>query len=142
MINSLLNTTIGLPFRLFSIFVIDEKFDFNKQTLGLFIQDYIKSLIISSIFIVILTYAVLYLIEWGGPYFYVYVWIFTLVFAMIMMWVFPNIIQPMFNKFQELEVGDLREAIEQLAKENKFPLTKIYKMDASKRYIIYIYIYI
>lgn len=65
--------------------------------------------------------------------FWLYAWVFVFVVIMIFMTIFPTVIQPMFNKFTELEQGELRAGIEALAKRVNFPLTKIYCMDASKR---------
>lgn len=50
-----------------------------------------------------------------------------------MLTIYPVVIAPLFNKFTELEVGDLREKIENLAKQVEFPLTKLYKIDGSTR---------
>lgn len=50
-----------------------------------------------------------------------------------MMHIVPNYIMPLFNTYKDLEPGTLREKIEALAKQLKFPLTKIYVVDSSKR---------
>merc|ERR1719210_2759022 len=50
-----------------------------------------------------------------------------------MMWIFPTVIQPLFNKVEELEAGETRSAIEKLAERIDYPLKKLYKIDGSKR---------
>merc|ERR1719274_442726 len=52
---------------------------------------------------------------------------------MAMMWVYPNVIQPIFNKFETLKDEDLRKKIEDLAATVNFPLTKLFQIDGSKR---------
>ncbi|KAI9988975.1 hypothetical protein PInf_022696 [Phytophthora infestans] len=106
---------------------------FNKQTLGLFFMDMIKSF---GLFIVIgfpVTAALIYVIRWGGEYFYMYVWAFLFAFSVIMMTLYPVLIMPLFNKFTPLEEGDLRTRIEALAASLNFPLTKLFVTDGSKR---------
>lgn len=49
-----------------------------------------------------------------------------------MMYIIPNFIMPLFNKFEILEDGPLKTSINELSEKIKFPLTKIYKMDGSK----------
>ena len=73
------------------------------------------------------------IIAWGGPLFYLYVWAFLFVFALFMISVYPIYIQPCFNKVEMLEEGTLRTKIEALAASVKYPLTKLFKIDGSKR---------
>lgn len=73
------------------------------------------------------------LISWGGEYFYLYMMIATVTLMLIFMHIIPSFIMPLFNKYEELGQGPLREEIEDCARELKFPLKKIYVVDASKR---------
>ncbi|POM63616.1 CAAX prenyl protease 1, partial [Phytophthora palmivora] len=102
------DTLVGIPFGLYSTFVVEARHGFNKQTLGLFFMDKIKSF---GLFIVIgfpVTAALIYVIRWGGEYFYMYVWAFLFVFSVVMMTLYPVLIMPLFNKFTPLEEGVLR----------------------------------
>jgi STE24 endopeptidase len=74
-------------------------------------------------------YLLLAVIEWGGEHFYLYVFGFVIAVNLIMLHIFPNYIQPLFNKYTELEKGELRDKIESLASKLKFPLTKIFVVD-------------
>lgn len=73
------------------------------------------------------------IIEWGGENFPYYLMGFTIVMLLILVNLVPDCIMPMFNKYEDLEDGSLKNAIQELAKELKFPLSKILKTDASKR---------
>lgn len=123
----------SIPFDLYRQFVIEEKFGFNKSTFGLYCSDFLKSEAITIAIGTPLLVTLLKIIEWGGPYFYVYVWGFLFVFAMVMLTIYPTFIQPCFNKVEPLEQGPLREAIESLASKVQFPLTKLFVIDGSKR---------
>ena len=130
---TLVGTVTSLPFELYSTFKIERKHGFNKQTIGLFVSDKIKSLIltfaIGGPFVALL----LYIIMKGGDYFYLYVWAFMFVFSVFMMTIVPVFIMPLFNKYEPLEEGELKKQIYALADRLKYPLTKLFVMDGSKR---------
>jgi len=128
-----INMVFGLPFELYSTFVIEEKHGFNKQTLRLFFEDKVKGIALSAVIGIPVLWVILYLIRWGGAYFWLYLWAFTVTFTLIMTMLYPTLIAPLFNKFEPLPEGDLREQIYVLAKRVDFPLTKLYKVDGSKR---------
>jgi len=125
----------SLPFQLWKTFVIEEKFGFNKQTVRLFIEDKIKYVLLMFFIGSPITGGIIAIVRWGGPNFYFYVWVFCFVVMMIMMFIFPEFIAPLFNKYEPLTDGVLYEEIEKLAnrQEVKFPLKKLYVMDGSKR---------
>ena len=124
---------VDLPFELYETFVLEEKFGFNKTTLNTFIKDQIKTFILFLIIIPIVISLLVYVIIKGGKYFYIFTEICAIILMFIFMWVYPNVIQPLFNKFKELEEGDLKNGIMDLAKRVNYPLKKIYEMDASQR---------
>lgn len=123
----------SLPFEVYMTFVIEEKFGFNKTTVSTFIKDQIKTFILYLIFLPPLMSLLVYIIIKGGKYFYIFVEIFVIILLFLFMWIYPNFIQPLFNKFKDLEEGDLKKQIFELANKVNFPLTKIYEMDESER---------
>lgn len=133
MLMVVINSVLGLPFELYSTFVIEERHGFNKQTLGLFFKDKIKSFFLFIVIGLPILSAVLGLIKWGGPYFWLYLWVFLLCVTLLMVTIYPTLIAPLFNKFEPLPEGDLRNKIYDLAKKVQFPLTKLYTVDGSKR---------
>jgi len=126
-------TIVHLPFGLYSTFVIEERHGFNKQTLSLYFIDKLKGLVLGVVLGAPAISALLYIIKWGGPYFYIYAWVFLFVFTLFMMTIYPNVIAPWFNKFDPLPDGELKTAIEALAASISFPLTKLFVVDGSKR---------
>ena len=124
---------IELPFELYETFIIEEKFGFNKTTFKTFIKDQIKTFILYIIFFPIIISLLVYVIIIGGKYFYIFTEILSIILIFIFMWIYPNFIQPLFNTFKELEDGDLKNKITNLAKILEFPLKKIYEMDQSQR---------
>ena len=128
------DTVIGLPFSLYRNFVVEEKHGFNKTTLGLFFRDKLISLLLTFVIGGPIIAAIISIIRWGGEYFFFYVWAFLLAVSVLMMTIYPTVIAPLFNKYTLLDTsGDLYKEIEKLAVKVKFPLTKIYTVDGSKR---------
>jgi len=130
---TIMGTITSLPFEIYSTFQIEKKHGFNKQTYGLFFSDKIKSLILTSLiggpFIALL----LTIIKAGGDYFYIYVWSFVFVFSVFMMTIVPEVIMPLFNKYETLPDSDLKTRIYKLADRLQYPLKKLFVMDGSKR---------
>ncbi|KAI8327388.1 peptidase family M48-domain-containing protein [Blakeslea trispora] len=130
---SLISTITTTPFSLYSAFVIEEKHGFNKQTLGLFFMDMLKSQLIMAVLMFPFMSAFIWIIQSTGDNFYLYVWGIAMLFQLLIITVYPNYIQPLFNKLTPLEEGELRSQIEQLAARIEFPLKKLYVIDGSKR---------
>ncbi|KAG0242743.1 peptidase family M48-domain-containing protein [Mortierella sp. GBAus27b] len=130
---TIFSTIISLPFTLYSTFVIEERHGFNKQTLRLFFSDLIKGHLVGGAIGMPFLAGFLKIIKIGGENFYLYVWLFMVAFQLIMVSIYPTLIQPLFNKFEPLPEGELRTMIEALASRIQFPLTKLFVIDGSKR---------
>jgi len=131
-IGGIYSTVVHFPFGIYYTFVIEERHGFNKQTIGLYLLDKVKGMLIGVVIALPTVSALLYIIKWGGPYFYIWTWSFLLIFALFMMTIYPNL-AAIFNKFDPLPEGELRTAIEQLAASIQFPLTKLFVVDGSRR---------
>lgn len=129
----MLQKIMSLPLSIYSTFVIEEKFGFNKTTVKTFIADQIKSLVIMAILGGILVAIVLTLFSYGGDLAWVYAWIFTVIFTLFIRFIYPSFIMPWFNKFQPIENGELKDSIMSFARTVDFPLSEIYVMDGSRR---------
>jgi len=122
-----------LPFELYSTFHIEKKHGFNKQTLGLFFTDKIKSTVLTFIIGGMFVSLLLWIIKKGGDNFFFYVWIFMFVFSVFMMTILPVFIMPLFNKYEPLPDSDLKTRIYALADRLNYPLKKLFVVDGSKR---------
>lgn len=124
---------LSTPFSLYSIFVIEEKYGFNKSTLRTFILDKLKSWLLA----IILGGGLLSLVVWiytiSGAWFWIVVWAVLSIFSLFMTMFYSSLIVPLFNKQTPLEDGELRSAIEDFAKETGFNLQNIFVIDGSKR---------
>jgi STE24 endopeptidase len=124
---------ISLPFSIYSTFVIEERFGFNKTTPMVFIQDILKGLAVSFILGTPLLAGVLALFEFAGPFAWLYCWTAVTIYVLAIEFIAPTWIMPLFNKFTPLEQGELKESIISYARSVDFPLQNILVMDGSKR---------
>lgn len=123
----------SLPFSLYSTFVIEEKFGFNKTTLKLFILDFLRSMVLGVILGGPLLALILWFFESWGSLAWVYCWVVSTLFILVVQYIVPTWIMPLFNKFTPLEEGSLKEAIFRYADSISFPLSNVFVMDGSKR---------
>lgn len=128
-----LSMLLGLPQSIYSTFVIEEKFGFNKTDAKTFFLDMVKGLLVGSILGLPLLYGILWIMQALGDYWWAYAWGFLTLFQFVLIWAYPNFIAPLFNKFSELEEGETKEKILELLKRVGFESNGLFVMDASKR---------
>jgi len=124
---------LSLPFDVYHVFVLEEKFGFNRTTVKTFIFDRLKGLALSIIIGGGLLSLIIFIYESTGNYFWVIVWGVITFFMIFMSMFYSNLIVPLFNKQKPLDQGPLRDAIEQFAVKVGFKLRNIYIIDGSKR---------
>jgi STE24 endopeptidase len=129
----ILKSVFSLPFSIYSTFVIEEKFGFNKTTPKTFILDLLKGLVLGILLGGPLLAALLFFFQTLGQAAWIYAWVATTIFSLIVQFIAPTWIMPLFNKFVPLEPGELKDAILSYAKKSSFPLKGVFVMDGSKR---------
>jgi len=129
----LLSFLVGTPFSIYSTFVIEEKFGFNKTTAKTFILDLIKGILLTMVLGGPLLALIFWFFETTGTYAWVYCWLGVVSFTILMQFIAPVLIMPLFNKFTPLESGDLKDKITDYSVKEKFHLSGIFTMDGSKR---------
>ncbi len=130
---TLIVSILGLPTELYSTFVLEERFGFNKTNFKLYLSDKLKGLILGIVFGIPFLFGVLWLMQASGRYWWAWAFFFIFGFQVLMILIYPALIAPLFNKFQPLEKGDLRERISALAQQVGLKTSGIYTMDGSKR---------
>ncbi|MDZ7762102.1 MAG: M48 family metallopeptidase [Desulfovermiculus sp.] len=124
---------LALPFQLYSTFVLEERFGFNRMSLSTFIQDKLKGLVLAlliggpclaGIIVFLSTYP-----AWG----WVLAWAGLTVVMIGLQYIAPNWILPLFNTFTPLEDGELKTKILDYARQNGVTVQDISVMDGSKR---------
>ncbi len=122
-----------IPFSIYSTFVIEEKYGFNKTTPKTFILDILKSWLLIALLGGLVLSGILWFFEEIGPLAWLYCWVAITIFQMFLMFIAPVVILPLFNKFVPLEDGELKTAIEDYAASQQFKMKGVFTMDGSKR---------
>ncbi|MFC1576891.1 M48 family metallopeptidase [Candidatus Omnitrophota bacterium] len=124
---------LDIPFSVYRTFVIEERYGFNKTTPKTFILDIIKSWVLTIIIGGIIVAGILWFFGKTGALAWLYCWAAVAVFQIVIAFIAPVVIMPLFNKFVPLEDGELKKAIERYADSENFRMKGIFKMDGSKR---------
>ena len=129
----LASDVLTTPFTYYKVFVIEEKFGFNKMTLKTFILDKIKGWLMMIIIGGGVLALIIWFYQWTGSRFWLYAWGLVTVFTLFMNMFYSRLIVPLFNKQSPLDEGELRDKISAYAKTVGFKLDKIFVIDGSKR---------
>jgi STE24 endopeptidase len=130
---SIISSILDLPFNIYRTFVLETKFGFNNTTIKTFITDMIKTLVLALILGVPLIMLILYLMGQMGELWWLWTWVVLSIFSLLMMWIYPSFIAPIFNKFEKLEAGELNDKITELLHKTGFKSNGLFVMDGSKR---------
>ena len=124
---------LGLPQSIYSTFVLEEKFGFNKTTPKTFVIDMLKGLVLGTIIGLPILYSILWIMNALGEYWWAYAWAFLTSVQFIIIWAYPRFIAPLFNKFSELEEGEVKDKVQALLSKTSFQSNGLFVMDASIR---------
>lgn len=130
---SVASDIINLPFSLYRIFVIEERFGFNKTTLTTFFIDKLKGYFLGAVIGGLLFAVIIWIYQETGEYFWLLAWGVMTVFMVFATMFYASIVLPLFNKLSPLEEGELRTAIEAYCKKVDFKLDNLFVMNGSKR---------
>jgi STE24 endopeptidase len=130
---TLLSSLLDAPFNLYKTFVIEARFGFNKMTFPLYLADAFKELLLTALFGIPLLYGVLWLMGRMGENWWLYVWVVWIGFMLLLQFIYPSFIAPLFNKFSPLQDTALKAKIEALLKKCGFTASGLFVMDGSRR---------
>lgn len=122
-----------LPFALYRTFGIERRFGFNRTTPALYASDLIKQLLLLVAIGAPLAFAALWLMQAMGSRWWLYVWVLWTGFSLLMVWAYPTLIAPLFNKFKPLERESLKQRLQALLARTGFRSEGIYVVDSSRR---------
>lgn len=125
-------SVIALPFSVYDTFVIEQKFEFNRVTPGTFIKDRLIGLLLAAVLGLPLAAAILWIFG-NVANAWLWAWGLVTVFQLVVTYLAPTLIMPLFNKFTPMPEGELKNDIEELGVKCGFPLSEVFVMDGSKR---------
>ena len=126
-------TVLSLPFSLYSTFVIEARFGFNKTTFATFIMDGLKGLLLAIAIGAPFLAGILAFFTYAGAHAWLYCWGATTLFTLVLQWLAPTWIMPLFNTFTPLANAELRQAIFAYARAARFPVDEVFVIDGSRR---------
>jgi STE24 endopeptidase len=129
----LILTVIEIPTSIYQTFVIEEKFGFNKSTVNQFVKDQFMHLGLGAAIGLPLLALILWIMDNVGPLWWLWAWAIIMSFSLLMSWLYPTVIAPLFNKFTPMEDGSLKDRIQGLLTRCGFNSQGIFIMDGSKR---------
>jgi STE24 endopeptidase len=122
-----------LPSKIYSTFVIEERFGFNRTSIITFILDIIKGTFLAIVLGIPLLSLILWFFIHNGEYGWLYCWLGVVSFSIVLQFLAPILIMPLFNKFTPLKEGSLRDNILNYTQREHFKIHGIFTMDGSKR---------
>lgn len=129
----LVMTLIDLPTSIYQTFVIEEKFGFNKSTPKQFVKDQLLQLALVAVIGLPLLALILWVMDSIGSLWWLWAWVILISFSLLMSWLYPTVIAPLFNKFTPMQEGSLKDRIQGLLTRCGFNSQGIFIMDGSKR---------
>jgi len=129
----LLSFLAGLPFSIYSTFRLEASFGFNRTTPRTFITDILKGLLLTLLIGSPLLALILWFFEVGGAYAWFFCWIGVVLFGIVLQFLAPVLIMPLFNTFTPLDEGELNDKVRSYANREQFRIKGIFTMDGSKR---------
>jgi STE24 endopeptidase len=130
---TLIGGVIGLPLSLYQTFGIEQRFGFNNTTPKLWLSDLVKGVLVGLVLGLPMVWLVLWLMEAGGSLWWLYAWCALVGYQLFVMWIAPNVIMPLFNKFTPLEDASLKERVTALMTRAGFTAKGFFVMDGSRR---------
>ncbi len=129
----MLQSLLESPFDLYRTFNIEARFGFNKMTLKLYLLDALKGLLLGAVLGLPLLLGVLWLMERMGELWWLYVWGVWVTFNLLLLFIYPTYIAPLFNDFEPMQDEAQKARIEALLKKCGFAASGLFVMDGSKR---------
>ena len=129
----LISSLLDLPLSLYRTFRLEQRFGFNKMNLKLYITDLLKNALLMVVIGTPLIMLVLWFMDNSGAWWWLYVWLTWFGFNLVMVWAYPAVIAPLFNKFRPLDNAELATRIAALLDRNGFTSNGIFVMDGSTR---------
>jgi len=130
---TLVQTALDIPFSLYRTFVLEERFRFNTSTPQIWFTDLVKSLLIGALLLALVTAGVLSLVQVSPDFWWLWVWVFLALVTLLLMYLSPVLIEPLFFKFQPLQKEELAKRVKYVMGQAGLQIERVQQVDASRR---------
>jgi STE24 endopeptidase len=124
---------VNWPLSLYRVFGIEARFGFNRMTWQLYLADLLKTTAVSAVLGLPLLAAVLWLMQGSREYWWLVAWLVWATFSLFLVWAYPALIAPLFNRFRPIDDATLKQRIESLLERCGFASRGVFVMDGSRR---------
>ncbi len=129
----LADALLSAPFALYRSFRIEKRYGFSNMTPALWFTDFSKSLAISAILTAALIIAGLWIVRESPGLWWFWIWCLFVSFSVFMMYISPYLIEPLFNRFDEVDDQELKERMTKVAEAAGIRVGRVLRIDASRR---------
>lgn len=129
----LARSVLDIPFSLYRTFRLEKRFGFNTTTPRLWLADLLKSTALSLVLTGALAAGALWLVQASPRLWWLWVWGFLALFTLLLMYVSPYLIEPLFFKFEPLRRRELEEGVRELMERAGLKVSRVFQVDASRR---------
>jgi STE24 endopeptidase len=130
---SLATTILEVPFQLYGDFRIEQRHGFNRQSAGLWWSDWLKSTVLSLVLSGALVAGALALVQAAPNTWWLWVSALITAVSLLMTFLSPYVIEPLFHKMEPLEVAGLSDGIRAMTEKAGVHVGRVLKVDASRR---------
>jgi STE24 endopeptidase len=128
-----LGALLEWPLAWYRTFRLEQRFGFNRMTLGLWLSDGAKGAVVGALIGLPIAALVLWLMQAAGALWWWWAWLVWMGFNLLLLVLYPTVIAPLFNKFEPLQDETLKQRIEALMQRCGFSAQGLFVMDGSKR---------
>lgn len=129
----LASSLIDLPLNLYRQFGLEQQFGFNRMTPALFITDLLRNALVSLMIALPLLSLILWLLDQSTPLSWLWAWLGWMGFNALLLFIYPVVIAPLFNKFTPMPVSDHKTRLDALLTRCGFSAAGLFVMDGSRR---------
>ena len=129
----LAQTLLDIPFSLYRTFVLEERFQFNSSTPRIWITDLLKSLLVGWVLLSLVTSGALWLVQASPQSWWLWVWGFFALVTLVLMYLSPVLIEPLFFKFEPLQNQELADRVKSVMSQAGLRIDRVLQVDASRR---------
>ncbi len=128
-----LSGIVDLPVSIYRQFGLEARFGFNRMTPALFITDLLRNALVSLIIALPLLALILWLLELATPVSWLWAWLGWMVFNALLLFIYPVVIAPLFNKFTPMPDSAHKQKLDALLQRCGFSAAGLFVMDGSRR---------
>jgi len=128
-----LATVVSLPLGYVRGYAMQDAWRLSTQSVGAWFSDQGRSLLVGAVTAAITAVAFFGVVRWQPRTWWLWGWATFTALTALLVFIYPVVITPLFNKFTPLGDGGLRARVEQLAETAGVDIADVLVADASRR---------